>query len=152
MSDVREGPFWDRVAGKLPPPPGSALLGWQPIEAGDGHFKASFRADERFFNPVELLHGGYIAAMLDDVMSPAGQTLLGPDEHLATLEMKVNFLRPAAAGRFTGEGRVVRRGRSAVFMEGSLLSEDGSLIATATETALIISGPAAAGKSQNASR
>lgn len=116
-----------------------------------GVFKASFRVDERFFNPVELLHGGYIAAMLDDVMSPAGQTLLGPDEHLATLEMKVNFLRPAA-GRFTGEGRVVRRGRTAVFMEGSLMSQDGSLIATATETALIISGPAGAGKSQKASR
>ena len=54
MNDVHEGPFWDRVAGKLPPPPGSALLGWQPIEAGDGLFKASFQADERFLNPVDL--------------------------------------------------------------------------------------------------
>jgi uncharacterized protein (TIGR00369 family) len=122
------------------------LLGWTPIEATDEHFKASFQVDQRFLNPVELVHGGFIAAMLDDVMSPAGQTLLGPDQHLATLEMKINFLRPAAAGRFIGEGRVVRRGRAAVFMEGSLMSEDGSLIATATETALVVSGPAGSGK------
>ena len=142
MSDAHDGPFWDRVAGRLPPPPGSALLGWQPIEAEEGRFKASFQADERFLNPVDFIHGGFLAAMLDDVMSPAGQTLLGPDEHLATLEMKVCYLRAARAGRFIGEGRVVRKGRSAVFMEGSLLAEDGSLVATATETALIVSGPA----------
>jgi len=142
MTEVHEGPFWDRVAGKLPPPPGSALLGWQPIEAGDGRFKASFQADERFLNPVDIIHGGFLAAMLDDVMSPAGQTLLGPDEHLATLEMKVCYLRAARAGRLIGEGRVVRKGRSAIFMEGSLTAEDGLLLATATETALIVSGPA----------
>lgn len=146
MTEVRQGPFWDRVAGKLPAPPGSALLGWTPIEATDEHFKASFQMDQRFLNPVELVHGGFIAAMIDDVMSPAGQTLLGPDQHLATLEMKINYLRPAAAGRFIGEGRVVRRGRAVVFMEGSLMSEDGSLIATATETALVVSGPAGSGK------
>src|SRR3990170_2978766 len=142
MNDVHEGRFWDRVAGKLPPPPGSALLGWQPIEAADGRFKASFQADERFLNPVDLIHGGFLAAMLDDVMSPAGQALLGPEEHLATLEMKVSYLRAARAGQLVGEGRVVRKGRSAVFMEGSLSAEDGSLVATATETALIVSGPA----------
>ena len=50
MTEVHEGPFWDRVAGKLPPPPGSALLGWQPIvglEKGLGRTIKYFRGQRR---------------------------------------------------------------------------------------------------------
>ena len=141
MTEERKGHFWETVAGKLPPPPGSALLGWKPIEATDGHFKASFEAGEKLLNGVGRVQGGYIAAMLDDVMSPAGQTLLAEGEFIATVEMKVNLLRSASPGQIIGEGRVVRKGRTVVFIEGTLKSADGSLIATGTETAVIAARP-----------
>jgi len=48
MNGVREGPFWDRVAGKLPPPPGSALLGWQPIGQGTGASRLRFKQTSVF--------------------------------------------------------------------------------------------------------
>ena len=138
MADRREGLFWDAVAGKVPPPPASALLGWKATEAGPGRIRVEFQAKEAFYNPAGVVQGGFLAAMLDDTMGPAATTLLAPGEITATLEMKVSFLRPARAGRLIGEGWVVHKGRSIVFMEGSLTAEDGSLIATATTTARIV--------------
>jgi uncharacterized protein (TIGR00369 family) len=52
----------------------------------------------------------------------------------ATIEMKVQFLRPVMAGTVTVEGSFTRRGRSLSFMESKLFAEDGKLAAHATAT------------------
>ena len=134
MSEVREGLFWDMVDGKVPLRGTAALLGWKPLEVEPGRSRVEFQAKEEFYNPAGVVQGGILAAMLDDTMWPAVGMLLSPHHHSTAVEMKVSFLRPARAGRIIGEGRVVHKGRSVVFMEGSLSAEDGSLIATATAT------------------
>ena len=138
MTEGREGLFWDAVAGKVPPPPAAALLGWKAIETDPGHVRVEFQAKAEFYNPTGVVQGGFLAAMLDDTMGPAAMTLLGLGETVTTLEMKVSYLRPARAGRLIGEGRVVHKGRSVVFLEGSLSAEDGALVATATATSRIV--------------
>jgi acyl-coenzyme A thioesterase PaaI-like protein len=52
--------------------------------------------------------------------------------------MKVSFLRSARPGPIIAEGRVVHRTRSLAFLEGTLSTEDGDLIATGTATARIV--------------
>jgi acyl-coenzyme A thioesterase PaaI-like protein len=52
----------------------------------------------------------------------------------ATVELKCSFLRPARLGVCTGEGRVLRAGRSIVFVEGKLWGSDGELAVHATAT------------------
>jgi uncharacterized protein (TIGR00369 family) len=84
------------------------------------------------------IQGGFLAAMLDDAMGPALFTLLDDGQHAPTLEMKVSFLRPARAGLLIAEGRVVRRGGSVAFLEGTLATEGGDIVATATATARIV--------------
>jgi uncharacterized protein (TIGR00369 family) len=78
--------------------------------------------------------------MLDDAMGPALFTLLEVGPPAPTIEMKVSFLRPATAGTLIGEGRVVHLTRSVAFLEGTLATEDGALIATATATARVGNG------------
>ena len=134
----RKGLFWDVVAGRAPVPPSSAMLGWTPVDVGAGHIRVEYLAKEDFYNPAGVVQGGFLAAMLDDVMGPAAVTLMEPGEVPATVEMKVSYIRPAVAGKLIGNGRVVYKGKSIVFMEGSLTTEDGVLIATATGTARIV--------------
>jgi uncharacterized protein (TIGR00369 family) len=50
--------------------------------------------------------------------------------------MKVSYLSPARAGRLIAEGRVVRAGRARVFLEGRLFDAEGTLVATASATAV----------------
>ena len=52
----------------------------------------------------------------------------------ATIEMKIQFMRPVGAGRAVCEGRFLRRGRSLSFMESRFYGPDGKLAGLATAT------------------
>ena len=141
MNETREGLIWDAVAGKLPPPPCVEVLGSTFVEVEPGRARMAFEAKEEFYNPAGVVQGGFLAAMLDDTMGPAAASVVGPKEFVTTVEMKVSFVRPAQAGKLIGEGRVVHKGRSIVFVEASLSADDGALIATATGTWRVIAAP-----------
>ncbi len=132
-----------RIAGGgIPLPPAAALLGWQLLDFEPGHVRVSYSAREAFYNPHGTVQGGFIAAMLDDAMGPALLTLLDGGEFAPTLEIKVNFLRPALAGVLMAEGRVIHRTRTLAFLEGALMTPDGHLLATASATARIVASMA----------
>ena len=114
------------------------LLGMRPLHAEPGHVRMEFRASEQFLNPAGIVQGGFLTAMLDDTMGPAAITQLGAGHFTPTLELKVNFLRPARPGRFVCDGRVVHMGKSVAFLEGSLADDDGNVVATATATARVV--------------
>lgn len=139
MSD-REGPFWDAVAGKTPPPPSAALLGWRALEAEPGHVRIQFQAREEFSNYFGVIQGGFLAAMLDDTLGPAVVSAIGPEDAVATIEIKVSYLRPAKAGTMIGDARVVHQGRSVVFVEGTLENKSGDIVARATGTWRVMPG------------
>ena len=122
-------------------PPAAALLGWKALELEPGHVRVRYTARPEFGNPQGAIQGGFLAAMLDDAMGPALVTLLAADQFAPTIEIKVNFIRPARPGPIVAEGRVVHRTRSFAFLEGTLSTEDGDLIATGTATARISGGP-----------
>ena len=84
-----------------------------------------------------MIQGGFLAAMLDDTLGPALVATLDPDQSAPTTDLHVQFLRPAAPGRLTGHGRIVRRGRDVGFMSGELRDASGEVIATAMATAHI---------------
>ena len=98
----------------------------------------AFNAKPEFLNPMGNIQGGFLAAMLDATMGQVVATTLHPDEVSPTLELKINFLRPAAPGHLIGRGSVVHRGNSIAFVEGKLFDSDNYLLATATATAKII--------------
>lgn len=131
--------FWAAVRGELPAPPAAKLLGWTALEAepGSGRIRVRFEATEAFTNPLGNVQGGFLAAMLDDTLGPACATASEAQEFGHTIELKVNFIRPAKPGTFVGEGWVVHRGRSIAFLQGELRDQAGELVATATATARI---------------
>jgi uncharacterized protein (TIGR00369 family) len=136
---IREGPFWDLMAGRAAPPPAPALLGWEPVSVDPeaGTIEVTFTATEQFLNSIGVVQGGLLAAMLDATLGPALLATLGPGQFAPTTDLHVQFLRPARPGRITGRGRVVRRGKDIAFTAGELLDEAGQIVAIATATAQI---------------
>lgn len=135
----RLGMFWDVMAGRAAPPPAAVLLGWQ-LEAVDpeaGTIEVSFAATDQFVNPAGVVQGGFLAAMLDDTLGPALVATLGPQQFAPTLDIHVQFLRPARPGRLVGRGRVTRRAKEIAFLAGELVDDSGAVIAAATATAQI---------------
>jgi uncharacterized protein (TIGR00369 family) len=121
-------------------PPAAQTLGWklEEIDPEAGTIRIGFDARPEFLNPVGAIQGGFLAAMLDDTMGPALVATLGPDQFAPTLELKVNFLRPARPGRLVGTARVVHRGGSIAFLSGELTDPSGQIVATASATARIV--------------
>jgi uncharacterized protein (TIGR00369 family) len=136
---TREGPFWDVMEGRVPPPPAAITLGWElvAVDPDAGTIEVAFAVPDAFLNPVGVIQGGFLAAMLDDTLGPALVATLGPGEFAPTTDLHVQFLRPARPGRLLGRGRIVRRGTDIGFLAGELVDESGSVVATATATAQI---------------
>ena len=136
---TREGPFWDAMEGRSPLPPAAVLLGWElvAVDPDAGTIEVAFAATDQFLNPAGVIQGGFVAAMLDDTLGPALVATLGPGQFAPTIDLHVQFLRPARPGRLTGRGRVVRRGRDVAFLAGELVDGSGEIVAVATATAHI---------------
>ncbi|MDX2237380.1 MAG: PaaI family thioesterase [Hyphomonadaceae bacterium] len=120
-------------------PRGSQLLGFEIVAVDQAAMRveATFVAREDFMNPMRQVQGGFLCAMLDDVMSVAGVVASGMTHVMPTLEMKTSFLRPALPGQtLRCVGRVVKWGRTIAFTEGEIYDEAGALLAKATGTAL----------------
>lgn len=136
----REGPFWDVMKGLRPAPPAAATLGFKllDVDPEQGTIRIQFDAKQEFTNPIGNVQGGFLAAMLDDTLGPALVATLPKDQFAPTIELKVNFIRPAKPGLLIGTGRVVARGGTIAFLSGELATEQGELVATATATARIV--------------
>lgn len=129
-----------RFRGSVNQPRGSRLLGFEMIAVRQAvrEVEALFEARADFANPMRQIQGGYLCAMLDDVMSVACMVSSGMTHVAPTLEMKTSFLRPAAAdgGKLRAIGRVVKWGKTIAFTEGELYDSENRLVAKATGTAM----------------
>lgn len=105
-----------------------------PLEALDAEKEVclvSFPMADMLKNPQGSLHDGAMATVMDISMGHLVNKVAGPG---ATIEMKVQFMRPVTEGIVTCEGRFTRRGRSMAFMESRLSDANGKLAALATAT------------------
>lgn len=107
------------------------------IDSETGVARIAYELGEAHFNRFGALHGGAIACVMDDVLAVAAGLVLKWGEIAPTLEMKVSYLAQGAAGRHIAEARVLKRGRQINFLDATLSSEAGKLIATATATIMI---------------
>ncbi|HEV2366167.1 MAG TPA: PaaI family thioesterase [Caulobacteraceae bacterium] len=120
-------------------PSGSRTLGYRMarIDQAAMTVEAEFVGDPATMaNPMGRVQGGYLCAMLDEVMSAACVVASGLKAAAPTLEMKVSFIRPAMPGPMRGVGRVLRLGRQVAFTEGELYDGEGRLLAKASGTAI----------------
>lgn len=103
-------------------------------DPADGLVRVEFEPQPAFGNHFGNIQGGFVVAMLDLPLSLAAFLAIG--EFVPTVEIKTSFLAPARIGRCAAEGRVLRTGRALVFTEARLWSDDGTLAAHATATAI----------------
>jgi uncharacterized protein (TIGR00369 family) len=89
------------------------------------------------------MHGGWYATLLDSCVGCAVHTTLPVGRGYATLELKLNLVRPVGPDvpLVRAEGRVLHGGRQVATAEGRLVGPDGKLYAHATTTCLVFDLP-----------
>jgi uncharacterized protein (TIGR00369 family) len=128
------------------PPPVADLIGIELVRAAEGECVMELEVEERHANPMGTVHGGILCDIADAAMGMAFFTTLAEGETFATLELKINFLRPFWTGRLVATGRVVSRGKTVGLTECDLHDSDGRLVARASSTCMALRGDAAAGR------
>ena len=121
------------------PAAASAHLGQElrEIDTDEGWVRIGYTLNDAHFNRYGAIHGGVIACVMDDVVATAAGLVAQWGEIAPTLEMKVSYLNQAAAGAHTAEARVVKRGKTILFLEGAMFNDAGKTIATASATIMI---------------
>ena len=115
------------------------FLGLRVAEAADGKSRLEFDSrPELVVDPrMPVLHGGIIASVLDVVGSIAVLSRFVPvhaPDWMGTVDLRVDYLRPAAGKSFTALGELVRPGRSIAVTRMELLNEKDELLAMGTAT------------------
>lgn len=128
------------------PAPIGKLLGLKLLQAENGMAVVEFVADERHANPAGTLHGGVLSDIADAAMGFAYYTTLAPDESLATLELKINFLRPVWKATLRAKAKVVHAGKIVGLIECDILDERQRLVARASSTCMTLRGRLAEGR------
>jgi uncharacterized protein (TIGR00369 family) len=130
--------FWKMADGRIPAPPCAKTLGLEFVEIDGerGTIETRFEAAEILLNPAGNVQGGFLAAMLDDTMGTALSATLDLGQFAPTVNLNVQFHRPARLGALKGLGRVVMRGREMCHGSAELWQND-KVIATATGTFVI---------------
>jgi uncharacterized protein (TIGR00369 family) len=107
-------------------------LGILTEELGEGTARLSMPLEARMTNSFATAHGGVIMTLLDVVLCTAARTLHAAG--IVTIDLSTSFIGAGAGARLIAEGRVLRNGRSIIFVEGEVTNEDGSLVAKAMGT------------------
>ena len=106
------------------PSPYMQWLGGTLEHAEAGKVEVSFSIREEMCNPARILHGGVISGMLDEVAGIAVFSL-GRDHFFTSINLQVDFLRPAQMGeRVSVLAEVIRAGQRIIHVETQMRIED----------------------------
>ena len=131
--------------GKLPPAPIAALMGFRPVEVEPGRVVFEGTPDESVYNPIGMVHGGYVCTLADTVAACAVHTTLEAGTLYTSIDLNVSYTRKVTrdSGTLRAVGTVVKPGRRVAFCRADILDATGKVVATATSSCLIMPGGAA---------
>jgi uncharacterized protein (TIGR00369 family) len=114
---------------RLDDSPYQRFLGVALVRAGDGEVEIRLPFREEFVRAdgSDWLHGGIVSALVDIAADYAIVTRTRGD--VPTIDLRIDWLRPARRGDLTATGRVVKVGRTISVADVEVRDERGELVA-----------------------
>ena len=110
-----------------------ALYGATLTGMDKGYIEMTVPAADALLRTSGMFHGGVIAALADSAGGYAATTLHAEDASFLTVELKINFLRPAKGDRLIARGKVIKGGATLTVVQSDLYTAaDGSETHVAT--------------------
>jgi uncharacterized protein (TIGR00369 family) len=127
------------VAGRIPPPPIAATLGFGLVSVEPGRAVFDITPADYHYNPIGSVHGGIYATLCDSACGCAVHSTLPAGAYYTSLDLAVKFIRPVTSGtgRLLCEGTVEHSGSRTALAIARLTDSRGKLYAHATSSCLI---------------
>lgn len=109
--------------------PFQRFLGLRLERAGDGEveIRLPFREELLRADDSDWLHGGVVSALIDIAGDYAIVTRTGTG--VPTIDLRVDWLRPARRGDLVATGRTIKVGRTVSVADVEVRDADGALVA-----------------------
>ena len=119
------------------------LLSMKLVDVGIGHASLEIDLTQKHLQPFGKVHGGVFASIIDaaafwSVYPGVKEQTAG----LTTVDLKLNYLAPAAIGKLIARGRQIKLGRTLGYAEAEVCDESGKILAHGTSTVIIMPGKA----------
>jgi uncharacterized protein (TIGR00369 family) len=115
-----------------------AYLGMKELKMDNGYAEVRLDVFPDLLQRRGLVHGGAIATLIDGSIGSAVRSTLGEDGATATIELKVNYLRPAKGTYLLAKASLYHKGGTIVFGKSEVFDDAGNLVAVGTGTFILI--------------
>ena len=111
-------------------------IGARITEAEPGRVVLEIVAGPEHRHGGGVVQGGVITQIADAAMGMSLATLQEDGVWNTTIELKINFVRPAIDGTLRAVGRVIEMRQTLLFSEADVFDDRGRLVARASSTCL----------------
>src|SRR5207247_4617552 len=119
-----------------PPDGWMETLGARISESNPGRVVLELVAGPQHRHGGGVVQGGVITQIADAAMGMSLATLQPDGVWNTTIELKINFVRPAIEGRLRAVGRVVEMRQTLLFSEADVFDDRDRLVARASSTCM----------------
>ena len=113
-------------------------VGTELSSAEEGRAVVSMQAEDWHLNAGGTVHGGVISALIDVSMAEALNTMTEEGEQPFTIQITVNYMKPAKQGTLTSTAEVRMGGERVTIVEAEVMQDDDDgneeVVALATGT------------------
>lgn len=122
------------------------LMGFEMLDVGPGFSRLSMSWREDLCQPAGILHGGALSSLVDTAIA---QSILLTSPYremkahgawIVTLDLRLKFLRPVAAGKIFCDAKVIRAGRQIIHADALVSDEYGKQVALGDSMYMIVTG------------
>lgn len=122
------------------------LLSMKLQDAGIGYSVLEIDLAQKHLQPFGFVHGGVFASIID--AAAFWSIYLGiedPSAGLTTVDLKLNYLAPAATGKLIARGRQIKIGSTLGYAEAEVTDANGKVLTHGASTVIILPGKAIEG-------
>ncbi len=102
-------------------------IGAEMGEIAPGHCTLHIKARKELTQQNGFLHGGVVAALADVAGGYAAFTLFEAGADILTVELKINYLAPAAGEALIARGEVIKSGRTLTAVRSEVFAVEGGV-------------------------
>ena len=133
--------YVERVNQLINDSPYFKLLSMTIAEAGIGFSRLEIDLAQKHLQPFGFVHGGVFASIIDAAAFWAlFYEIEDPAAGATSVDLKLNYLAPAASGKLIANGRRIRLGKTLGYADAAVTDERGRLLAHGTSTLMILPG------------
>jgi uncharacterized protein (TIGR00369 family) len=103
-----------------------------------GACEVAIEVQPKHLQPFGVVHGGVFATLIDTAAFWAIFPEIDEDKGLTSVDLKLNFLAPSAAGMLIAKGKRIKTGQTLSLGEAEVRNEKGKILAYGSSTLMTL--------------